>query len=689
MKSSAILRNLSEPTMNTYKNLENFPTWSSEDKDQFSVSVIKGLVMDMVRNANSGHTGGPMSSSDFIYILFKDYLRFDPKDPDWFNRDRFILSAGHESALHYAMLHIIGWLSLDDLKSFRQLHSKTPGHPEVEIPGVECTTGPLGQGFSMSAGMAFAETFLRHVLIEKDESSKGLVDHFTYVLASDGDMQEPVTLGTASLAGHLALSRLIVFYDSNEIQISGGVSRSDSTNYATVFEGFGWHVQEIDGHDHKAIRTAIEKAQVMDKPSIIIGKTIMAMGSAGMEGDHNTHGSPLPQDEIDATKERLGLSPDSFNCPKEVREYFEFRFETLSSTVSDWNIQLADCRKKPSIDTFWSVSIGDKLPNIPYPDFEEGSSIATRKAFGTSLDFFATFLPHLVGGSADLEPSNYTGNFANTYSDFQKNNKSGRNIAFGVREFPMAAMMNGISLHGGVIPFGGTFLVFADYERPALRLAAIQHARVIHEFTHDSFWVGEDGPTHQPIEHAMALRAIPNFNVFRPADAKETAVCFKFAIENRETPSALLLTRQGLPLSDLDYTEIEKGVKKGAYIVKDCDGNPEVIFVATGSEVALAMETVLRMNDKKCRVISMPCMELFEKQSTEYRNSLIPNRGSLTITMEAGITLGWAKYAGSNGLSIGIDHFGASAPGKDLAQEFGFTVIQVEQKIREHLKKLL
>jgi transketolase len=675
--------------MSKYKDLENFPTWNPEEKDQYTVSVVKGLIMDTVRKANSGHTGGPMSSADFSTILFKEYLQFDPKDPDWFNRDRFILSAGHESALQYAMLYLIGWLSLDDLKSFRQLHSNTPGHPEVEIPGVECTTGPLGQGFGMSAGMAFAETFLRHVLEEKSEDAKGLVDHFTYVLASDGDMQEPITLGTASLAGHLGLSRLIVFYDSNEAQISGQTNRCDSTNYATVFNGFGWHVQEIDGHDHEAIRTAIEKAQVMDKPSIIIGRTIMAMGSAGMEGDHNTHGSPLPQDEINATKENLGLPPDSFYLPDEVKTHFQSRFESLYKTVSDWNTQLSECRKNSDIDSLWSISIEDNLPELNYPTFEEGSNIATRKAFGTTLDYYATFLPHLVGGSADLEPSNYTGNFANTYSDFQKNNKSGRNIAFGVREFPMAAMMNGISLHGGVIPFGGTFLVFADYERPALRLAAIQHARVIHEFTHDSFWVGEDGPTHQPIEHAMALRAIPNFNVFRPADAKETAVCFKFALENRETPSALLLTRQGLPISDMDYSEIEEGVRKGAYIVDDWDGNPEIIFVATGSEVALAMETAVRMDDKKCRVISMPCMELYEKQSTEYRNGLIPNRGSLTITLEAGITQGWTKYAGPNGLSIGIDHFGASAPGKDLAQEFGFTAIQVEQKIREHLKKLL
>ena len=292
--------------MSKYKDLDNFSIWNQEEKDHFTVSVIKGLIMDTVRKANSGHTGGPMSSADFATILFKDYLQFNPKDPNWFNRDRFILSAGHESALQYVLLHLIGWINLDDLKQFRQLHSKTPGHPEVEIPGVECTTGPLGQGFAMGTGMAFAETFLRHVLEEKSKNAEGLVNHYTYVLASDGDMQEPITLGASSLAGHLGLSHLIVFYDSNEIQISGGVSRSDSTNYATVFEGFGWHVQEIDGHNHESIRAAIEKAKVMDMPSIIIGKTIMAKGSAGMERDHNTHGAPLPEDEISATKDALG-----------------------------------------------------------------------------------------------------------------------------------------------------------------------------------------------------------------------------------------------------------------------------------------------------------------------------------------------------------------------------------------------
>ena len=673
----------------TYKSLENFSSWDQKDKDKYTVSVIKGLVMDTVRHANSGHTGGPMSSADFIYILFKDYFQFDPYDPDWFNRDRFILSAGHESALVYVLLHLIDWLSLDDLKNFRQLHSKTPGHPEVEIPGVECTTGPLGQGFSMAVGMAVAETFLRHTFTGISKDAENLVDHFTYVLASDGDMQEPVTLGSASLAGHLGLSRLILYYDSNMIQISGKVTRSDSTDYAKVFDGFGWHVQEIDGHNHKSIRTAIEKAKVMDQPSIIIGNTIIAKGSAGMEGDHNTHGAPLPQVEIDATKENLGLMPESFNLPEKVKTHFQTRFEELHKNTGNWKTKLEKCRKNKDVDAFWSISVDDNLPALTYPEFESGVSLATRKAFGATLDHYAVQIPSIIGGSADLEPSNYTGNFAVTYSDFQKDNKSGRNIAFGVREFPMASMMNGMSLHGGVIPFGGTFLVFADYERPALRLAAIQSVRVIHEFTHDSFFVGEDGPTHQPVEHAMALRTIPGFYVFRPGDAKETAICFEKALQLKDSPSALLLTRQGIPISEKPWNEIKVGVARGGYIYKDCEKQPELIFIATGSELSLAVDTAERMSDKHIRIVSLPCWELFMEQSMDYRNDVIPIRGCMKISMEAGVTIGWERFVGPAGLSIGLDHFGASAPNKDLAEEFGFTSQKVEIKIRKHLEKLL
>ena len=671
------------------QNQDTFSKLSKKEKDIMTVAVIKGLIMDTVRYANSGHTGGPMSSSDYAYILYKEFLNFDPNDPNWFNRDRFILSAGHESALQYVLLTMIGWLELDDLKKFRQLHSKTPGHPEIEMDGVECTTGPLGQGFGMSTGMALAESFLHNTIKSIDKEASSLVDHFTYVIASDGDMQEPITLGSASLSGHLGLSNLIVFYDSNEVQISGGVSRSDSTDYGVVFKGFGWHVQKIDGHDHDSIRIAIRKAQKSNQPSLIIGETIMAKGSDGMEGDFNTHGAPLPQDEIDATKVKLGIKSESFLLPEEVITYFRSDFQSQTNKVKSWNNKLILMQQNLDFKTFWTVTIENNLPRLEMPEFEIGASLATRKAFGATLDSFSKSLPNMIGGSADLEPSNYTGNFAKNYSDYQKNNRIGRNIAFGVREFPMAALMNGAAIHGGIIPFGGTFLVFSDYERPALRLAAIQKIRVIHEFTHDSFFVGEDGPTHQPIEHAMALRSIPNFNVFRPGDAKETAVCYKIALENQNTPSALLLTRQGVPVLKLGYEQIEDGVRKGAYIVKDCDGRPEIIFIATGSELSLAIDTAHMMTDKRIRIISMPCMEIFEMQSDDYKSELIPQRGCLKVTLEAGITAGWDKYSGSNGLSIGIDHFGLSAPYKHLAEEFGFTSSKVEKRIREHLNKLL
>jgi len=675
--------------MKSYSDISNYKSWSEEEKDQYSISVIKGLVMDAIRQANSGHPGGPMSCADFAYVLYRHHLKFDPNDPEWFNRDRFILSGGHMSMLQYSLLLFIGWLEMDDIRKFRQLGSHTPGHPEVEIPGIECTTGPLGQGFAMGTGMAHAEAYLRNLFLSRDKNSAQFIDHYTYVLAGDGDLQEPVTLGSASLAGHLGLSRLIVFYDANSAQISGNTDRSDSTEYATVFKGFKWHVQEIDGHDHDQLNDAILKAKDSKEPSIIIGKTIMAKGTATMEGDHNTHGAPLPEDEISATKLKLGLPDDKFYFPFEVRDHFQNRFETLSEISEEWKKVCNDLRSSDQVGDLISMCIDNELPDTHYPKFPSGDSLATRKAFGATLDKFAGSLPNLIGGSADLEPSNYTGNFAKNHSDFRLDDQSGRNIPYGVREFPMAAMMNGMALHGGVIPFGGTFLVFSDYERPALRLGAIQNIRVMHEFTHDSFYVGEDGPTHQPIEHAMALRTIPNFNVFRPADAKETAICFRIAMEEHDTPSALLLTRQGVPIFDQGYEVLEPGVRKGAYVVRDCDDHPDLVFIATGSEVSLAIQTANLFNDKKTRVVSMPCMEIFDRQSEDYKSEIIPERRCLKITMEAGITQGWEKYSGMNGLSIGIDHYGASAPGDQLAEEFGFTPKKVEQRIRSHMGSLL
>tara|TARA_A100001011_G_scaffold83233_1_gene86856 strand:- start:13967 stop:15991 length:2025 start_codon:yes stop_codon:yes gene_type:complete len=674
--------------MRTYKDIDSFSEWEDEEKNQFSLAVTKGLIIDMVRKANSGHSGGPMSSADFTQILFNEYLNYDPNNPDWFNRDRFVLSAGHESALIYAILYQIGWLNKEDISNFRQLHSNTPGHPEVEITGIEATTGPLGQGFAMAVGMATAESMLRARLKADHTKSDSIVDHFTYVVAGDGDFQEPIVLGSGSMAGHWGLSRLIVYYDSNNAQISGKVDRSDSTNYSQVFEGFGWHIQEIDGHDHAKIREAIEKAQVVDRPSLIIGKTVMAKGAANVEGDHETHGAPLDHDEIKATKEKLGLPDEQFYLPDEVKNHFQTRFPKLIETAKEWRSLVDKALLDSSFNNYWKTLFNDSYSNIEYPSFEEGTVLATRKAFGATLDKFAEQIPTIVGGSADLEPSNYTGNFAEKYGDFSKENRLGRNLAFGVREFPMAAAMNGIALHGGLIPFGGTFLVFADYERPALRLASIQKCGVIHEFTHDSFWVGEDGPTHQPVEQAMSLRAIPGFNVFRPADAKETVASFELAINNKLAPSALLLTRQGVPVLNHSMDIVVDGVSKGAYAVIEQD-NPELVFIATGSEVSLAIDTANKMKDKRIRVVSMPCWEIFENQSNTYKESIIPQRGALKISFEAGVTLGWERYVGGNGMSIGLDHFGASAPGKHLAEEFGFTPEKIELKIRHYLDNLL
>lgn len=673
--------------MRSYNDLSEFELWSKEDKDLFLINVIKGLVMDGVRHANSGHTGGAMSSADFAAILFTEFLEFDPDDSEWPDRDRFVLSAGHESMLLYSLLTLTGWLSIDDLKNFRQLHSRTPGHPEVEFPGVEATTGPLGQGVGMAVGMALAESVLRHQMNFVGEEDN-FINHFTYALAGDGDLQEPIALGSAAIAGHLGLSRLILYYDANEKQISGHVNRSDSTNYAIVFEGMGWHVQEIDGHDHEKIRDAIQKAQVIDRPSIIIGKTIMAHGSAGMEGDHNTHGSPMPPDEIDATKELFGLPSDSFYIPPEVKDYFRSRFDELREGVSHWKTQLDWAKTDIDFQQKWSIVMDGSLPELSLPECDDNAAMATRKAFGVVLEELAEQLPHIIGGSADLEPSNHTGGFAKTWGDFNRDNRQGRNLAFGVREFPMGAVMNGMALHGGIIPFGGTFAVFSDYVRPAVRMSALQKLPVIYEFTHDSFYVGEDGPTHQPIEHLMSLRAIPNLYTFRPADYKETAACFKMAVESKSTPSALMLSRQGLPTMPLSVETVEDGVKHGAYTVLDCDSRPDIILVATGSEVSLAVQVAERMNDKNVRVISMPSMELFDAQSKEYREQLIPMRGCLTVSIEAGITRGWEKYTGPNGINIGMNRFGASAPAGDLAKEFGFTPDQVEKKIRQHISNL-
>ncbi len=650
--------------------------------DKKTVNVIRALILDITRNANSGHPGGAMSSTDMAYVVYRYFLNYNPSNPHWINRDRFILSAGHESSLLYSMIYLQGFLPMEELKRFRQLNSLTPGHPEADLTdGVDATTGPLGQGVGMSVGMAVAEEILRA------KTSEDVINHYTYVLAGDGDLQEPIALGAAELAGHWGLSRLILLYDKNNAQISGKTSRADSTDVAAVFKGFGWNVIEIDGHNHDEIKSAIEQAKAQnEKPTIIIGHTIMAKGLATREGDHETHGSPLPPEEIAATKEKLGLPKDEFfHVPEDVIDAFRSRHSELKNAAEKWSATVNEkIHANENFKKLWEEITSDFISdNLETPEFQAGEQIATRAAFGKTLAKFAEQLETLAGGSADLEPSNSTGAFAKLVGDFTKENRAGRNFAFGVREFPMGAIVNGLALHGGIKPFGATFLVFSDYERHALRLSAMQHLHVLHVFTHDSFYVGEDGPTHQPIEHLMSLRMIPNLIVFRPADAKETAAAMKVACDLNNKPSLLALTRQKLPVLDVDFDEITENVKKGAYTLwQKEEGEPDLIFIATGSEVHLALAAAKLLNEYNARVVSMPSTELFEMQSEEYKNSVIPKNVKKRITLEAGVTLGWERYAGDEGITFGINHYGKSAPYKDLEKDFGFTPENVAETVR-------
>ncbi|ACV68142.1 transketolase [Desulfohalobium retbaense] len=654
------------------------------EHDQHNINVIKGLIMDATRRANSGHPGGAMSSADFAYILFKEYLKFDPQDPDWPDRDRFVLSAGHESMLLYSLLRLVGYLNDDDLQSFRQYKSRTPGHPEHDLtPGVEATTGPLGQGFAMAGGLATAEQFLRGTWGEE------ITDHYTYVLASDGDIQEPVCLGSAALFGQWGLGRLIVYYDSNAIQLAGPTARCDCADKRRLFESLCWQVIEIDGHDHEQIRTALDQARAeTTRPTLIIGHTTIAKGSASLEGSADTHGAPFSEEEIAQTKVKLGLSSELFAIPQETEDAFRDRFPLLRQTADDWRLRLQQRQQNdPAFAQAWERQHRPVLPaEITWPEFETGSKVATRKAFGKCLESLIEQLPHLVGGSADLDPSNQTATWREKVGIFGNQNPAGRNLCFGVREFPMGAVVNGLALHGGVVPFGATFLVFSDYERNALRMSALQKLPALHIFTHDSFHVGEDGPTHQPVEHVSSLRLIPNLLVFRPADANESRACMELALQQKDRPSALLFTRQGVPVLPAAQTpELQEGVGRGAYIVQEAqDGAPDMIFMATGSEVHLALEAAQQVDPGRIRVVSMPCLELFEEQPLEYQEQILPASVTRRVAIEAGRTDMWYKYTGRYGLVIGLDHFGDSAPAGDLVEAYGFTPEAVAKSVRRH-----
>jgi transketolase len=645
------------------------------------INVLKGLVIDGVDKAQSGHPGGPRSSMDLAYVLFTEYLRFDPEDPEWLGRDRFILSAGHMSMLQYVMLYGIGWLGLDDLKAFRQLHSRTPGHPEnFMTPGVECTTGPLGQGAAMSVGFATAASHLGAVLDER------LFAHKTWVIVSDGDLQEGVATDAASLAGHLRLGNLVWIYDRNHVQLSGPTRKAVSTDDETLFKGLGWNVITIDGHDHAAIRNAYDAAlSETSRPTIVIADTIIGKGAYSMEDSFKTHGSPLPADERLKTKVKLGLpESEAFYVPAGALERFRRNFAKRSAEAKAWREAMQT--KLDGDQAFakaYKAHFGEhdyaKLPKAEWKD----KAVATRNAFGDVLKTWAEALPPLMGGSADLEPSVMTGPFAKVVGDFDSENRKGRNINFGVREFAMSAMCNGMALHGGIIPFDATFLSFADYSRAALRLGSLQRVRVIHEFTHDSFYLGEDGPTHQPVEQVMSLRLIPDLYVMRPGDAIETEVLMRKALALTQ-PSIFALSRQKLPvLADVPRATLEQAVK-GAYILKDDGGTPDLILIATGSELSLAVEVAGRLKGQKVRVVSMPCWELFKDQSEAYKASVLPPAVKCRVSIEAGVTLGWERFVGERGLTIGIDHFGASAPAEVLAKEYGFTAEAVEKRIASH-----
>ena len=654
------------------------------DIEQKSINQAKALIMDMVRGANSGHTGGPFSSLDFTYVLYKEYLKFDPDSPDWFDRDRFVLSAGHESALLYSMLYYVGWLEKNDLQQFRQLGSKTPGHPERGVtPGVECTTGPLGQGVGNAVGMAVSEAILRN------QFGSDLINHYTYFLHGDGDIQEPVAMGSIATAGHWGLGKLIGYYDANKAQISGQVDRSDSTDYVKFYESNQWHVQEIDGQNREEIRNAIRIAQMeVEKPSIIIGHNVIAPGCASMEGDHNTHGAPLPPEEIANTKSKLQLNPELFyHVDDDVIENFRESFSYAREEVKAWNNTLKNRMLDSSFKKDWDTAMNSELSDIEWPSYEPGQNIATRKVWGAVIEAMAPTFKSLVGGSADLEPSNVTAGFAKMVDDFSKDNHSGRNFAYGVREFPMGAINNGIAQHGGLKVFGASFFVFSDYERPAIRLRALQNLPVITEYTHDSIFVGEDGPTHQPIEHLMACRAIPNLLVLRPCDANEAVVASKIAFEQKEYPSLVLFSRQGLPVLDREKYPSADEFRKGAYIISDSIGDPDISIFASGSEVPLVLEVKDSLKGKmNIRVVNFGCWELFDMQSEEYKSKILYN-SSFKVSVEAGITQGWQKYTGNRALNIGIDRFGESAPGKDVAKHLGIDASSVKNKIlREYSK---
>ncbi len=656
----------------------------SSELTQQAVNTIKMLSAEMVQKANSGHPGMPLGCADIAFVVWSKFLKHCPDDPSWINRDRFVLSAGHGSALLYSLLHLSGYaLSLEQLGQFRQWDSITPGHPEYGVtPGVETTAGPLGQGFVNGIGMAIAAKMMA---ARFNKEGRQLFDHTIYGICSDGDLMEGVTSEAASIAGHLGLDNIIYLYDDNRITIEGGTDISFSEDRGKRFEAYGWFVLEIDGHDHKQIEEAICKAQKEgERPSLIIARTHIAHGSA-MQDTSASHGSPLGEEEIARIKKEIGWPAQPFYVPDEVRQLFEKRKKDLDGQYQADIAALEAARAEdPEFAERWDAIRQKRMPEKLEAELLKSVSgdTATRVSSGKALQAAAAALPGLCGGSADLAPSNKT--FITGEAVISKGNFQGRNFHFGVREHAMASICNGMALYGGWIPYAGTFLVFSDYMRPAIRLAALMELQVIYVFTHDSIFVGEDGPTHQPVEHLAALRNIPGLVTLRPAEATETAAAWAVALRRTEGPTALCLSRQGLKTLDRTIYPPAEKVAKGAYVLSDCQGTPEILLIATGSEVQLALEVqaALAQEGTKVRVISMPSQELFEAQEDAYREAVLPANLTRRVVLEAAAPFGWDRYLSSEGIMIGVNGFGKSAPNKVLADQFGFTKEKVIEKIR-------
>ncbi len=661
---------------------------SASSLDELCVNTIRTLSIDAVQKANSGHPGMPMGMADVAYVLWTKFLKHNPKNPNWADRDRFILSAGHGSMLIYSLLHLAGYdLSLDEIKNFRQIGSKTPGHPEYGMtPGVETTTGPLGQGFGTGVGMAMAEHFLAATFNKQDQK---IVDHYTYAIVSDGDLMEGISHESASMAGHMGLGKLIYLYDSNRISIEGSTDLAFTEDAVKRFEAYNWHVIEIDGHDHEQIADAIKQAQLeTDKPSIIICKTHIGFGSPNKQDSETSHGSPLGDEEVKLTKEAYGWDPDKkFYIPDEALAKFREAVEKGKTAEQQWNDTFSDyekndAEKAASFKSWMSRELSPEL-EASLPVFEESEKgLASRASSSKVINAVKDILPNLFGGSADLAGSTKTD--IEGYGSYIVDSPEGRTVHFGVREHGMAAAVNGMTLHGGIIPYGATFFVFTDYMRPAIRLAGLMKTPSIFVLTHDSIGLGEDGPTHQPVEHLMSLRAMPNVTIIRPGDANETSYAWKSAIENTTGPTLLVLSRQNLPTLPRSEKNPASLAQKGAYIYADSEKEiPDAIIIGTGSELHLAVEAKRGLSEKgvDARVVSMPCWELFEQQNASYKESVLPKSVTNRVSIEAGATFGWERYIGSEGTAIGIDSFGESGPYEALYEHFGITTDAVQKAV--------